>query len=168
MEMDPTKHHHINVRAALIHVLGDFLQSVGVLISSIVIKLNPDYKIADPICTILFALIVFSTTFAILKDTLIILMEGRPLGVNYTKVKGDLLKINGVLNLHDLKLWALTMNQTQSLVHLVVEDNADPDQILREALTILKGGRYRINHATVQVEKSVSFHCKTCSEDLDD
>ena len=114
MEMDPTKHHHINVRAALIHVLGDFLQSVGVLISSIVIKLNPDYKIADPICTILFALIVFSTTFAILKDTLIILMEGRPLGVNYTKVRGDLLKINGVLNLHDLKLsilgrvWLLT------------------------------------------------------------
>ena len=88
--MDPTKHHHINVRAALIHVLGDFLQSIGVLVSSIVIKLNPDYKIADPICTILFALIVFSTTFTILKDTLNILMEGKPSRINYSKVKRDL------------------------------------------------------------------------------
>ena len=80
---DPTKHQHINVRAALIHVLGDFLQSVGVLISSILIKVNPDYKLADPICTIFFALIVFMTTFTILKDTLRILMEGTPAEVSY-------------------------------------------------------------------------------------
>ena len=51
------KDHHINVRAALIHVLGDLIQSIGVLISSIVIKINPEYKLADPICTLIFAVI---------------------------------------------------------------------------------------------------------------
>merc|ERR1739848_722815 len=114
---DPTKHHHINVRAALIHVLGDFLQSVGVLISSILIKVNPEYKLADPICTILFALIVFLTTFTILKDTLKILMEGTPSGISYDSVKKDLLKINGVSNVHDLQMWCITVDKLAVMVH---------------------------------------------------
>ena len=118
--MDPTKHHHINVRAALIHVLGDFLQSIGVLISSILIKVNPDYKIADPICTILFALIVFFTTFTILRDTLRILMEGTPSGISYDLVKKDLLKIQGVSNVHDLHMWSITVDKLAVMVHLQV------------------------------------------------
>ena len=118
--MDPTKHHHINVRAALIHVLGDFLQSIGVLISSILIKVNPEYKLADPICTILFALIVFLTTFTILKDTLKILMEGTPSGISYDSVKKDLLKINGVSNVHDLQMWCITVDKLAVMVHLQV------------------------------------------------
>ena len=117
---DPTKHQHINVRAALIHVLGDFLQSVGVLISSILIKVNPDYKLADPICTIFFALIVFMTTFTILKDTLRILMEGTPAEVSYDSVKKDLLKIHGVSNVHDLQMWCITVNKIAVMVHLQV------------------------------------------------
>ena len=66
-ELERDHKHHINVRAALIHVFGDFLQSIGVLISSIVIKFKPEYKLADPICTILFAFMVFLTTLTILK-----------------------------------------------------------------------------------------------------
>ena len=69
---------HINIRAALIHVFGDFLQSVGVLISSIIIKVEPTYKWADPACTILFAIIVFFTTLPIARDTIHILVEGYP------------------------------------------------------------------------------------------
>ena len=110
--MDPTKHHHINVRAALIHVLGDFLQSIGVLISSILIKVNPEYKIADPICIILFALIVFFT--------LRILMEGTPSGISYDLVKKDLLKIQGVSNVHDLQMWSITVDKLAVMVHLQV------------------------------------------------
>ena len=119
-DLDPTKHHHINVSAALIHVLGDFLQSVGVLISSILIKVNPEYKIADPICTILFALIVFFTTFTILRDTLRILMEGTPSGISYDLVKKDLLKIQGVSNVHDLQMWSITVDKSAVMVHLQV------------------------------------------------
>ena len=123
-DLDPTKHHHINVRAALIHVLGDFLQSIGVLISSILIKVNPDYKIADPICTILFALIVFFTTFTILRDTLRILMEGTPSGISYDLVKKDLLKIQGVSNVHDLHMWSITVDKLAVMVHLQVAKGA--------------------------------------------
>ena len=62
----------------MIHVLGDFLQSVGVLISSIIIKFEPTYKWADPLCTILFSVIVFCTTLTIARDTIHILVEGYP------------------------------------------------------------------------------------------
>lgn len=63
---------NINVRAAFIHVLGDVLQSVGVLIAAIVIYFIPEWKLADPICTFLFSIVVLGTTFAIMKDTMLV------------------------------------------------------------------------------------------------
>lgn len=64
----------------MIHVIGDILQSVGVLIASIVIWKWPNLKAADPICTLIFAIIVLITTIPIAKDCLIVLMEAAPPG----------------------------------------------------------------------------------------
>lgn len=61
--------HNINVRAAFIHVLGDFIQSVGVLVAALLIYFL-DWKLADPICTFVFSVIVLATTFSILRDAL--------------------------------------------------------------------------------------------------
>lgn len=66
------RNENINVRAAFIHVLGDVLQSVGVFIAAIVIYFVPEWKLADPICTFLFSIVVLGTTFAIMKDTLVV------------------------------------------------------------------------------------------------
>ena len=101
-------------------MLGDFIQSIGVLVSSIVIKINPEYKLADPICTLIFAVIVFATTITILKDTFKILMEGLPVGISFENVKNDLLQIEGVMDLHDLKIWSLTIDKTFAMVHLMI------------------------------------------------
>ena len=164
--MDPTKHHHLNVRAALIHVFGDLLQSVGVLISSIIIKVNPDYKLADPICTLIFAIIVFTTTITILRDTLNILMEGSPHGMNYKKVRRELLQINGVSNIHDLKMWALSMDKTASMVHLVIRDENQRVCVLQEATRVLKI-KFKINFTTIQIDGHNQLaleQCKTCNE----
>ena len=90
---------HINIRAAAIHVLGDLLQSIGVLISSVLIKcFGPDFKIADPICTLVFAVIVVVTTFTVLRDTLAILLEGAPPGLKYDVVATDLASIGDVVS----------------------------------------------------------------------
>ena len=95
---------HINIRAAAIHVLGDLLQSIGVLISSVLIKcFGPEFKIADPICTLVFAVIVVVTTFTVLRDTLAILLEGAPPGLKYDVVATDLASIGDVVStLHTL------------------------------------------------------------------
>ena len=90
---------HINIRAAAIHVLGDLLQSIGVLISSVLIKcFGPEFKIADPICTLVFAVIVVVTTFTVLRDTLAILLEGAPPGLKYDVVATDLASIGDVVS----------------------------------------------------------------------
>lgn len=67
----------INLRAAFIHVIGDLVQSVGVLIASAFIWYNEDWRIADPICTLFFSVIVVISTIFISKDILRILMEGK-------------------------------------------------------------------------------------------
>lgn len=162
--MDPTKKHHINVRAALIHVFGDFVQSVGVLISSIVIKVNPDYKIADPICTIIFALIVFMTTITILRDTANILMEGTPSSTSYGLIKKDLLKIHGVTSLHDLQIWSITVNKVALTVHLETSAGTTVchhDQVLKEAIKVLRD-KHEINISTIQIDTFYNKQCQKC------
>lgn len=74
---DSHKHEDINLRAAFIHVIGDLIQSIGVLIASGLIWYRPDWAIADPICTFLFSAIVLGTTIFISRDILRILMEGK-------------------------------------------------------------------------------------------
>lgn len=65
-------HENINVRAAFIHVVGDCLQSVGVFVAALVIFFKPEWKLADPICTFIFSIIVLGTTITIMKDTLLV------------------------------------------------------------------------------------------------
>jgi cation diffusion facilitator family transporter len=82
------KHDHqeenINIRAAVVHVVGDMLQSVGVIIASLIIWKYPEAKVADPICTYIFSILVIFTTIPIFKDCMSVLMENEPSGMNST------------------------------------------------------------------------------------
>ncbi|CAG2120629.1 unnamed protein product, partial [Medioppia subpectinata] len=111
-------HVNMNVRAALIHVIGDLIQSVGVLIAALIIHLRPDYKIADPICTFIFSVLVMFTTYGIMRDAVYVLMEGFPRHMDYTAVKKDLMDIDGVHSVHSLHIWSLTMSRQTLSVHL--------------------------------------------------
>jgi solute carrier family 30 (zinc transporter), member 2 len=71
-------HENMNIRAALIHVIGDLCQSIGVTIAGLIIYLKPELHIIDPICTFLFSIIVFMTTIPIIKDCVRIIMEATP------------------------------------------------------------------------------------------
>ena len=72
----------MNIDAAYLHVLGDMLMSVGVIIAAILIYFVPSFWYADPICTYLFSIIVMFTTIPIVKNCIRILMEGTPLNIN--------------------------------------------------------------------------------------
>jgi len=87
---------NINMRAAFVHLLGDLLQSVGVIIASIVIIYKPEWKIVDPICTYLFSIITLATTIPVFYDCYKILMECVPKDVRTDLIREDILKINGV------------------------------------------------------------------------
>jgi len=158
----------LNVRAAFIHVIGDLVQSIGVFLAALLIYFKPEWKVADPICTFLFSILVLFTTLTILKDILMVLMEGTPKGLDFKEVFEDLQNIRAVKMVHNLHVWSLTMGTAALSVHLAVDDTRSTHSVLREAQTLV-AKKYEIHHSTIQVEK---FHeqmdnCSMCEEPKD-
>ncbi|KAM4549894.1 proton-coupled zinc antiporter SLC30A8 [Fundulus diaphanus] len=152
-----------SVRAAFVHVLGDLLQSVSVLVSAIIIFFKPEYKIADPICTFLFSVLVLFTTFTIMRDILLVLMEGTPSGVRYGEVRDRLLAVKGVIAVHNLHIWALTMNQMVLTAHIAIDDSVDAQTVLRE-MTQACFSSYNFHSITIQMERQADQkpECTLC------
>ncbi|XP_078423315.1 proton-coupled zinc antiporter SLC30A2-like [Cetorhinus maximus] len=157
-----------SVRAAFIHVVGDLLQSVGVLLAAYAIYFKPEYKMVDPICTFLFSVLVLGTTISILRDVLCILMEGTPKGMDFNQVKETLLLIDGVKAMHSLHIWALTINQPVLSVHIAINDNANAQDILAEANHRLQN-KFDFHSITIQIENYSAdmVNCRECQEPRD-
>lgn len=153
---------NINVRAAFIHVVGDFVQSLGVFAAALIIYFKPNYKLADPICTFLFSVLVLITTLAILRDTINVLMEGAPKGINFNDVKKTLFGVPGVIEVHNLRIWALTMDKVALSAHLAIDPLADPREVLKDAQRQLKAN-YNVFESTVQVE-DYSRNMENCTQ----
>uniref|UniRef100_A0A9J7ZVM6 Proton-coupled zinc antiporter SLC30A8 n=1 Tax=Cyprinus carpio carpio TaxID=630221 RepID=A0A9J7ZVM6_CYPCA len=154
-----------SVRAAFVHVIGDLLQSVSVLVSALIIFFKPEYKIADPICTFLFSLFVLGTTVTIMRDIIIVLMEGTPAGVNYNEVREQLLRVKGVKAVHNLHIWALTMNQAVLSAHVAIDDTVEPQEVLRE-MTQTCFTSYNFHSVTIQLEHQADQRadCSLCED----
>uniref|UniRef100_A0A914HSR2 Zinc transporter 2 n=1 Tax=Globodera rostochiensis TaxID=31243 RepID=A0A914HSR2_GLORO len=157
------RHTNINVRAAFIHVLGDLIQSVGVLFAGLLIYWKPNWAILDPICTLLFSVIVLSTTIYIIRDALVVLLEGRPSNIDFRHVFDALEHIEGVKKVHDLRIWALTMDKIAISVHLEVEFAADSQQILK-ATTLMLRRDFNVHESTIQIEgyQPETANCGQC------
>ncbi|XP_062267734.1 zinc transporter 2 isoform X2 [Platichthys flesus] len=161
-------HSNTSVRAAFIHVVGDLLQSVGVMVAATIIYFRPEYKVADPICTFLFSVFVLCTTVTILRDVFRILLEGSPKGIEFNSVKEVLLSVDAVKSMHCLHLWALTLGQALVSVHLAVEEGADPQSVLHEATELLQT-KFGFRSITIQVElySEDMSHCSHCQDPSD-
>ncbi|BES92473.1 zinc ion transmembrane transport [Nesidiocoris tenuis] len=142
---------NINVRAAFIHVIGDLIQSVGVFIAALVIQFKPEWKIVDPICTFLFSVLVLITTFGIIKDTLIVLMEGLPRDVDFDDVMNTLLSIDGVMAVHNLRIWALSLDKTALAAHIAIKPGTVPQAVLKSASNKIYQ-KYNFFEMTLQIE----------------
>jgi zinc transporter 2 len=156
---------NINVKAAFIHVIGDFIQSLGVFIAAIVIYFKPDWGIIDPICTFIFSILVLLTTIKILKDTLSVLLEATPPGVDYQVVRNTFLSVDGIRQIHNLRIWGLTTDKTALAAHLAIEKGHNPQNILADATKRIRD-RYNLYEMTLQIEE---FHpemisCGQCKD----
>uniref|UniRef100_A0A8C0VIZ9 Probable proton-coupled zinc antiporter SLC30A3 n=1 Tax=Cyanistes caeruleus TaxID=156563 RepID=A0A8C0VIZ9_CYACU len=141
-----------SVRAAFVHVVGDLLQSVSVLVAATIIYFKPQCKIADPISTLFFSVFVLGSTITILRDVFRVLMEGTPRGLEFDAVKEVLLGTSGVRGVHDLHLWALTLSHPAVSVHVAVDASADAEMVLQEVTAQLQS-RFGFASCTVQVEQ---------------
>jgi len=142
--------HGLNVRAAYLHVLGDLLGSVAALTGAGLIWLF-GWKWADPVASALIACIIVVAAVRLVLASANVLMEGTPSHLKIEVVRKALLQTPGVRNVHDLHLWSLADEKPLLSAHLVAEDAEKLDAVLQAATRTLVQ-RFRILHATLQVE----------------
>ncbi|XP_068962059.1 probable proton-coupled zinc antiporter SLC30A4 isoform X6 [Petaurus breviceps papuanus] len=154
------------VRAAFVHALGDLVQSIGVLVAAYIIRFKPEYKIADPICTYIFSLLVAFTTFRIIWDTIVIILEGVPSHLNIDYIKEALLKIEDVHSVEDINLWSLTSGKTTAIVHLQLAPGSSSEweevQSKARHLLINTFGVYKCSIQLQSYRREASKTCGAC------
>lgn len=140
----------LNVEGAFIHLLADAGGSVAAIGAGTIIWAT-GLDLVDPAFAVLIALLVLYSTRDLLADSLNILLQGTPRGVDVAAVRGNLAGIDGVRDAHHVHVWALDSRRTALSAHLVVEATADRDAVLRTCRELL-AERFGIDHATIQVE----------------
>ena len=139
------------IRAAYIHILGDMIQSTGVLLAAICIYLfqdtNPGVRILDPICTFCFAIVVLCITFPVSRDCFFVLLESTPRDLDIEALYNDLGEIKGVISVHDIHLWNISIGRPSIALHIICEN---PRETLKTATQTCKD--YGIKHCTIQTE----------------
>lgn len=147
---------NINLRSAYLHVLGDALGSVGAIIAGLIMMIFGWY-VADPIISVLVALLILRGAWGIIKHTVHVLMEGTPITINPAEVKEILESIEGVKNVHDLHIWTITSGLDSLSCHILIEEEADDQRILQQAIRLI-ADHFKIQHTTIQVETSAIVH----------
>jgi len=162
---DEKEQENINVKAAFIHTVGDLLQSIGVFVAAIIIYFKPTWTLIDPICTFVFSILVLATTVKILKDTLNVLMEATPQGINYDRVQKMFLSVDGIQKVHSLRIWGLTTNKSALAAHLVISPGFSSQTVLHQATAVVRS-KYKFYEMTLQVEEfqNTMDQCTQCKD----
>ena len=120
--MKPKKR-NFNVDAAFLHILGDLLNSVGVIIAALIVYFWPEMWYVDPICTYLFAIIVLWTTRLVFWECVVLILESVPSHLSVSKIKERLRSIHGVRAVHDVHIWSLSNDKLSFMCHLEIDRN---------------------------------------------
>ena len=141
---------NLNVRAALLHVMGDLLGSVAALLSGIVIAVT-GWTPIDPLLSLGISALIVVSSLRLLREALHGLMEGTPFNLAPEAVGRALATVPGVTSVHDLHIWSVASEQTLLSAHLVVRDLRQWEAVL-DACHALLAERFGIQHATLQPE----------------
>uniref|UniRef100_A0A3Q7H487 Metal tolerance protein 1-like n=1 Tax=Solanum lycopersicum TaxID=4081 RepID=A0A3Q7H487_SOLLC len=146
------KQRNINVQGAYLHVLGDSIQSIGVMIGGAIIWYKPEWKIIDPICTLIFSVIVLATTIRMIRSILEVLMESTPREIDATRLEKGLCEMEEVVAIHELHIWAITVGKVLLACHVKIKPDADADMVLDKVIDYIRR-EYNISHVTIQIER---------------
>lgn len=142
----------INIRGAFIHMLGDLLGVVAIMVGALVIRAT-GWTQVDPVLSIFISLLIVWTAWDITRESLNILLEGLPKGLELKQVVSAIRAIDGVLDVHDLHIWSLGSNSHALSCHVLIADMppSQSDHILHRVKHVL-GDRFHVHHTTVQFE----------------
>lgn len=146
---------NLNVQSALWHFIGDLLSSIGVIISSVLIYFTGMYFF-DPLISMVIAVIIFIGGAKIIRESFLILMESVPEKFDLDEIRSEISKIEGVEDVHELHLWAISTEHYSLTAHVFIHDNIQTFCVILAINEMLKE-KYGITHATIQAEHA-SFH----------
>ncbi len=146
------KDRDLNIKAAFIHLAGDALISAGVVITGIII-LFTDWYWLDAIASLIIILVIIRNTYNVLWDSFRLSLDAVPEGINTSEIRENIMKIIGVIEIHDLHIWSISSTETALTVHAVLSGN--PDMIttlsIKSQITeMLK--EHNIFHTTIEFE----------------
>lgn len=142
--------HNLNVRGALLHVIGDALGSVGAIGAGLIMMYTGWYY-ADPLVSVVIGILVLLSSWRLLRDTVHVLLEGVPVEIDLKELKQTMLEVQGVLHVHDLHVWTVSSKFISMSGHVKIHEGSDSQLILRE-LTQLLRSRFGLSHTTIQIE----------------
>jgi cobalt-zinc-cadmium efflux system protein len=149
-------HGDLNRRSAYIHMLGDAIVSAGVVLSGMLIVWT-GWSLIDPLVSLVIVAVILVSTWRLLRDSLTLSLDGVPSSVNSSAVLSYLADQRGVTDVHDLHIWALSTTSVALTAHLVVPNRGAEDALLTSLTPDLKR-RFRIQHATLQIERDRCEH----------
>ncbi len=144
--------HDMNIRAAWIHMMGDAMSCVAIIAGAIAIHYT-GWQIIDPVLSILIGLMIVWSGWGIIRESLNVLLEGSPKGIELEEVTGGMRGVDGVIDVHDLHIWSLGSQVHALSCHVLIDDvpPSASEAILRSIKAVLCD-RFSINHSTIQFE----------------
>ena len=155
LEAGKSKHHShgsMNMRALVLHVMGDALGNVGVIGSGLIIWLTTwQYRYySDPIISLIITCIIFSSALPLVKSASFILLQGVPESVNLEDVRVDISAVDGVISIHELHVWQLSESKHVASVHILLRKKDDFMRVVRDIRRVLH--EHDIHNGTIQPE----------------
>ena len=141
---------NMNIDAAYLHVLGDMVMSIGVIIAALIIYYFPNFWYADPICTYVFSVIVFVTTVPVIKNCMGIIMEGTPKNIDIEELTKEIYELDpdSIIDVHDIHVWQISQGKNTMSGHVV---SSKPLKTLAQVTDLIRR-KYKLFHTTIQVE----------------
>ena len=141
----------INIKGAYLHMAADAGVSLGVVAAGLLIIFT-GWLWLDPVISLVIVLVITIGTWDLLRDSFLMSVDAVPKNINLKEVENHLKHINGVKEVHDLHVWAMSTTETALTVHLVMPDENPGDYFLKEICADLQK-KFGIEHSTIQVEK---------------
>jgi cobalt-zinc-cadmium efflux system protein len=160
--LSKSKSESLNIEGAFLHVLSDILGSVGAISAGLVMYFTGWYQ-ADPLVSMLIGLLIFYGSLKLVRESINVLLEGVPHGIDVNAVERRMIELKGVEGVHDLHVWCITPTKMCIMsAHVVVKKGTNRKKLLSDLICMLKE-EFGIDHTTIQLEeegypKAVSEH----------
>lgn len=147
------KPRNLNIHSAFLHVVGDLISSLGVIIAALLIRITSARWI-DPLVSILIGIIILISAYRVTRKSLHILVEGVPEGLSTYEINASIRSIQSVLSVHDLHVWNICSDHVALSAHVVISEGSNtPDRQVMDEIKDVLQARYAISHTTIQFEK---------------